>query len=160
MATYSPKQFMNQVSSIVNSFKAEMTVALEVAVFAAEEHFDDSFKNQGFTDSTLKPWAPNAANTVERKGHDTILHNTGKLRDSRQRSVGNIGGNKIGSVWYKAMDHNVDYAYKNNNGFTNDFGKVPARKFLGKSKKLDARIKGIFRDRIRMIFNRNWTIGR
>lgn len=52
---------------------------------AAETHFRESFKNQGFTDKTLVKWQPRAKPPMTKRGKEkphTILYNHGLLRNS------------------------------------------------------------------------------
>tara|TARA_R110000765_G_scaffold96266_1_gene181081 strand:- start:31341 stop:31835 length:495 start_codon:yes stop_codon:yes gene_type:complete len=164
MATFTPKQFMNQVSSLSRSFKGEVTRALEDATLVAEEFFDENFDNQGFTDETNEPWVPNTPDTIRRKGHSKILKGkTGKLRRDRKSAIGTQGGYQVGSVWYKALSKKGrDYAEPTNIGFINALtgNKVPARKFIGKSTKLNRKLKKVFGARLARSFGINYTIGR
>ena len=86
--------------------------------------------------------------------------------------MGNISGLRSASIWYSSLGKNgVDYAPLMQNGFTTSpksisgdgdkvGAEVPARPFIGGSKKLDGRIHMTLSKRIKMVFTRNYTIGR
>ena len=159
MATFTPKQFMNHISSIAHSFPSEISDALVDASVAAEDHFDESFDNEGFTDGGhINPWKPNAKSTVFGKGHDTILKGrTGDLRKSQnKRMLSPSGGYRGARIEYK-----VSYADLQNNGGVNKQGySIPARKFIGNSKVLNGMIRSIFGRRVSRIFGISYTKGR
>lgn len=51
----------------------------------ALKRIDESFEREQTPEGA--PWAPLAPATIERKGHDTILYDTGDLRDSFDMEV-------------------------------------------------------------------------
>ena len=123
-------------------------IVLRAPFPAVKGFFDENFDNQGFTDETNEPWVPNTPDTIRRKGHSKILKGkTGKLRRDRKSAIGTQGGYQVGSVWYKALSKKGrDYAEPTNIGFINALtgNKVPARKFIGKSTKLNRKLKKVF----------------
>jgi hypothetical protein len=154
---------------MARAFPAAVTDGLMDSAIVAENHFDDNFEKGGFQGDSFKRWEPNSEFTVSKKGHDTVLHETGNLRRSKKTIMGNLGGKKSASIWYSAIGKNgVDYAPLMQNGFTTSNkpktwvrnAPVPARPFIGGSKKLDGRIKMTLYSRIGMVFKRNYTIGR
>tara|TARA_R110002167_G_scaffold28586_1_gene95909 strand:- start:136 stop:612 length:477 start_codon:yes stop_codon:yes gene_type:complete len=158
MANFTPKQFIKHIRSIANSFIADANDALMDAAIAAEEHFDESFDNEGFNDGGhVEGWTPLAPSTIEGKGHDTILKNTGKLRRSRsKRIMPPSSGGRIARISYSRP-----YARLQNRGGKNKEGyTVPARKFIGTSRVLNGRIRSILKNRINRLFNKNFSIGR
>ena len=158
MATFTPKKFIAHIHSIANSFNADVNDALMDSAIAAEDHFDETFDDEGFNDGGfVEPWAPLKPSTIEGKGHDKILKNTGKLRRSRtKRILPPSSGGRIARVSY-----NTSYAKLHNRGGKNKQGyNIPARKFIGTSKVLNGRIRSILKNRINRLFNKNFSIGR
>ena len=163
MAVYTPKQFVKQVSSIRSSFSSQIQDALEYSLMIANEQFDENFDNEGFTDMHHQPWNTNHPQTIKDKGHDTILKGkTGKLRRSQDNRLFRTGGYRAARVFYKVIGKDgKDYAHKMNFGFINQNGSyVPKRKFIGRSKKLDARVRSVFVSAVKKAFNTNYTICR
>jgi len=152
-----PKQFRYQAESLARNLSATVTDAVMLSALAAEEHFDSSFDNEGFTNyKKVDKWKSLATTTVRRKGHDRILHNTGKLRKSQKRLMVSSGGRQGARVKYAAP-----YAHLQNNGFVNKDGKqIVARKFIGGSSYLNRKTKNIITERLRIHFTTRYYIGR
>ena len=90
----------------------------------AKRHFVKSFKDGGFTDATLSPWAARKAKTKRNKGR-ALLVDTGALRRSIKVTKASFDIIKIESV-------GVDYAKYHNDP---DESRVH-RQFIGESKEL------------------------
>lgn len=129
--------------------------ALDIIGVEALNHFEESFENEGFTDSTLEKWKPRK--TTDKKGRDLTRYRTsnrgkrgsltkkGRQDKGRQILTGHgSGGNKLRNsgrteivkdgvnlIWDK------DYAEVHNEGE----GNMPKRQFAGASKQLDKKIK-------------------
>jgi phage gpG-like protein len=126
----------------VNALRSDLTKL-------AEKHFDDSFKNEGFTYNSLWKWQPRKR--PDRQRHK-ILQKTGKLRRSIKSKVFTT---KDGfEIRFKS---NLVYAKIHNEGLMGKaWGKhsfkMPKRQFMGYSRVLDLRIRKIFDSRITKIF--------
>lgn len=171
MAKFTPKQWVQQCYSIARAFPSAVTDGLMDSAIVAENHFDDNFEKGGFQGDSFNRWEPNSPATVRYKGHSKVLKGkTGNLRRSKKTIMGNLDGNRSASIWYSAIGKNgVDYAPLMQNGFKNPpepteniapEAIIPARPFIGGSKKLDGRIKKTLYSRVGRVFNRNYTIGR
>ena len=152
-----PRQFKHQAESLARNFSATVTDSVILSALAAEEHFDQSFDNEGFTNfKKVEKWKPLAAATVRRKRHDRILHNTGNLRKSQKRLMVSAGGRQGVRIKYTAP-----YAHLQNDGFVNKNGKkIVARKFIGGSSYLNRKTKKIITERLRVHFTTRYYIGR
>lgn len=86
----------------------------------ALDHFDKSFKNQGFTDSSLQPWRKTQSgktNTFGRRPSQSILIKSGRLRRGTRRAT-------VNSRFVRIVN-DVPYAEVHNEGFKGTV-KVPA----------------------------------
>lgn len=157
MAKLTPQQFMHQAQSMARSFPSTVTDAVMLSARAAEEHFDESFDKEGFKDNgRVKKWKPLRASTIKRKGHDRILHRTGKLRKSQNRILYSSGGKQGARITYGAK-----YAALQNDGFIHKNGKkVAARKFIGGSGVLNRKIRKVFLAKMKQHFTTRYYIGR
>ena len=110
----------------------------------AKNHYTKSFRDQGFTDNGLDPWA-------QRKSKDksdrrsparprAILVKTGHLRGSIRVRVATFNAIEIGA-------YGVPYAVFHNRG-TN---KLPKRQFIGKSVKLERSIRARIRQEMKKV---------
>lgn len=104
-----------------------------LGVFSDElESTHDEYFNQDQNPGG-RPWAPLAPSTVRRKGHDTILEETGRLRQSLTQK----SSDAIRSVWEQAHDQGlvfgteVPYTIFHQEGTTN----MPDRKPVGVNRK-------------------------
>lgn len=102
----------------VRSLKRKIGVR---AANMARKHFDASFKNQGFTDRTLRRWKPSQR---ARRTGDKTLSDTGRLRRSIKPTMVSFRRSKIQTV-------GVRYARRHNEGI-----RTVKRKFMGDSEKL------------------------
>lgn len=103
----------------------------------AKRHFVKSFKDGGFTDVNLDPWAKRKRldKSDRRTGTNrAILVKSGHLRGSIRVKVANFNKIEIGA-------YGVPYARYHNQGV----GKMPKRQFIGQSRlmtrKISKRIK-------------------
>lgn len=91
-------------------------------------HSKASFRNQGFTDAALSPWAkrkrPNKADTRTKRSR-AILIDSGNLRKSVRIRHAGFRVIRVGS-------YGLPYASRHNQGLNG----MPQRKFVGHSKKL------------------------
>lgn len=115
----------------------------------ASKHFDDSFKNEGFTYNTLWKWQPRKR--PNRYTHK-ILQKSGKLRKSIKSNV--FTTKESFEVRFKS---NVIYAKIHNEGLMGmAYGKhpfkMPKRQFMGYSRVLDLKIQRMFDKKIRKIW--------
>ncbi len=152
----------------------------------ALEHFDKSFQNQGFTDTTLQPWRKTKSgkrNTFGKSGrHAGILIGTGRLRRGTRRAA--VTNKMVRIV------NNTEYAAAHNDGFKGSVSvsahtrevksftyniktrkrstkprgktemsigehtrnmKMPRRRFMGKSRALNAEIRKMIYKQINSI---------
>ncbi len=115
---------------------------LPVAVGAiAKSHYLKSFRDQGFTDNTLSPWAkrkrPNRSDR-RNKANRAILVNRGHLRRSIRVVRAKWNRIEVGSTGIK-------YAKYHNQGK----GRLPKRQFVGASKVMNRKIRARIRKDIK-----------
>lgn len=156
MSKFTPQQFIRQASGMKSQFIENCNKIIMDITREAENHFDSSFENEGFTDNSFEAWAPNAESTIIKKGASKkILEDKGELRKSRDSKIGGTIGHLYSKVWYKAIrkrkNSTFDYASAMNKGFTHGSGglskRIPARKYLGSSKELTNNMKTIVKAR-------------
>ena len=119
-----------QVDNLLNDFPKIMGVE-------AINHFKGSFRNGGFTDSGLVKWKPRKSLRDSRRA---ILVKTGDLKNSIR--VKNYFKNGV------TISSDSEYGEYHNMG-TN---RLPQRKFIGNSSRLNTRLKNILRERFKIIF--------
>lgn len=127
---------------------------LDVIEVEGLNHFEESFDNEGFTDSSLKKWKPRK--TTDTRGRDITRYRTNRVgkpgelnkfgRSNQGRAIltgHNTGGNKLrnslkGNKINGGVEFSSDkeYAQVHNEGE----GNMPKREFMGPSKKLDQKI--------------------
>ena len=158
MATYKPKQFIQQIDSIANSFMSAIKEELMDMGLAAEKHFDGSFENEGFTntDGRVEGWEELSSRRImEKDPSKKILEDTGKLRASKSLSYGGGTGILKATISYSGL------GARNNHGFMNEEGfQVPKRKFIGTSYSLNMNMLNMLEARIKRVFGTNYTVGR
>lgn len=132
--------FGNRLQQLQKKFEAnKRAINIKLGV-ASENHFKDSFRNQGFMDATLEKW-----DEVQRRKQGTkaykaatkaartraILVQTGKLkRDiARRRTTYN-------EVTIGTSNLTINYAERHNYGER----KMPKRQFIGKSRRLNEKL--------------------
>lgn len=111
-------------------------------------HFVESFRNQGFEDSTVEKWKPRKR--AERGRSRAILVKTGDLRRSLRKVKVTRDSVTIAS--------DKPYAEIHNNGlYGRAWGrhsfKMPKRQFMGESVNLKSRLRQKLNARINRLFN-------
>jgi len=112
----------------------------------SKNFFLQSFRNQGFTDNSLEKWQKRD-NRSRRSSGRAILVDTGALR--RSIKVSQSSFNKI------VITSNLPYAAVHNYGLKAGRGrgfKMPKRKFMGNSKKLNQQNISIIKSELNKIF--------
>lgn len=112
----------------------------------SKNFFLQSFRNQGFTDNSLEKWQKRD-NRSRRSSGRAILVDTGTLR--RSIKVSQSSFNKI------VITSNLPYASVHNYGLKSGRGrgfKMPKRKFMGNSKKLNQQNIDIIKSELTKIF--------
>jgi len=112
----------------------------------SKNFFLQSFRNQGFTDNSLEKWQKRD-NSSRRNSGRAILVDTGALR--RSIKVTQSSFNKI------VITSNLPYAAVHNYGLKAGRGrgfKMPKRKFMGNSKKLNQQNIDIIKSELTKIF--------
>lgn len=112
----------------------------------SKNFFLQSFRNQGFTDNSLEKWQKRD-NRSRRNSGRAILVDTGALR--RSIKVSQSSFNKI------VITSNLPYAAVHNYGLKAGRGrgfKMPKRKFMGNSKKLNQQNIDIIKSELTKIF--------
>lgn len=110
----------------------------------------DNFAMQG----RPRPWARNRPSTIRRKGHDTVLFETGKLyAAATAKARWEVNSD---SLLYGNFPASVEYAEPTNFGFVNNRTKtfVPARQFAMIHPEDESRIQNIFDDWLEMRIDR------
>jgi phage gpG-like protein len=105
------KNDVNLKPFILNLEKTLKTIPPKIGMLAFD-HFDKSFANQGFTDTTLQPWKKTKSGKQNYFGSPTkraILIRSGRLRRGIRRGV--ITARKVQII------NDVPYAEAHNEGF-------------------------------------------
>lgn len=121
----------------------------EIVAQEGLNHFNSSFKNQGFTDTSKKGWQQRK--TTDTRGRDiTRYRKRGGLNQYGRRTKGrailtghNTAGNKLkNSLRADSNPNRVKfYTYKKYAKYHNEGAKsLPKRQFMGESKALDNKI--------------------
>lgn len=112
----------------------------------SKNFFLQSFRNQGFTDNSLEKWQKRDSRSRRNTGR-AILVDTGALR--RSIKVAQSSFNKI------VITSNLPYAAVHNYGLKAGRGrgfKMPKRKFMGNSKKLNQQNIDIIKSELTKVF--------
>lgn len=108
-------------------------------------HTKEAFRKGGFTDEVLTPWAarkrPNKADKATKRKR-ALLVDSGNLRKSIRVSKATFREIRVGA-------YGIDYATYHNQGIK---GRLPQRKFLGKSAVLDRKIQALIRAEMKKVF--------
>ena len=119
--------------------RTKRTLPIQVGNIA-KNHFLDSFRDQGFTDSSLSPWAARKTrNKSDRRNraNRAILVDSGDLRRSIRVGTARFERIEVGS-------YGIRYAGYHNKGE----GRQPIRKFVGSSRKMNTEIRNKIRKQI------------
>jgi phage gpG-like protein len=122
--------------------RVKSTLPIQVGNIA-KNHFLDAFRDQGFTDTTLSPWAARKTkNRSDRNNSATraILVESGDLRRSIRVGMARFERIEVGS-------YGVSYARYHNKGE----GRQPIRKFVGASVKMSMEISKKIRKEVNNI---------
>ena len=113
----------------------------------AKNFFQDSFRNQGFTDSGLKKWKKRKGNTDPGRGvligkanGSNTLRNSIRVKTATMKKILITSDLKYSAV------HNYGLKTGRGKGFT-----MPKRQFMGKSKKLDGIIVKLIKNKVNEI---------
>ena len=129
------KKFLRQKAVLV---RKRVPAILEDMAVRSELHYNDSFKNEGFTDESLQKWPKRKslgrADEMTRTSRRNILVKSGKMRNStrvrKERNQVVVSNNA------KSAD-GFPYPKVHNEGL----GKMPKRQFIGNSRRLNSKIK-------------------
>lgn len=144
-----PEQFEHKLKQNAEAVKHAIHTALPVKIGnEAENHFKDNFRKGGFVDAGLERWKP-AKRIGRAKGaagsYRTLLSGRNHLYNSvRHRTA---PGKAI-------IYNNVNYAAVHNEGLRAGRGKgfkMPKRRFIGPSRKLNDKIERIITQHIKNI---------
>jgi phage gpG-like protein len=120
------------------------TVLPILAANAMLNHSKQAFRDQGFTDSTLSPWAPRKRpNKADRNTSRTraLLIDSGNLRRSYRIRKASFQETAVGS-------YGVPYASRHNQGLNG----MPKRQTVGKSKVLNDKLERIAMREFKKVF--------
>lgn len=127
----SPARFIMRSIDMEQVFKPALAAAKEEVGREAKEHFDRSFRNEGFTDTRLEKWPKR---NPDRRPQDKTLYETGALSSSTEYRVMARGVSIINKVKY-GIYHNTGKGQK-------------LRRFIGNSVVLNRRIKVLLTRRL------------
>ncbi|MEC3875948.1 phage virion morphogenesis protein [Chryseobacterium salviniae] len=129
--------------------------ALRIIEVEGKNFINKNFRDQGFTDGSLKKWQERK--TTDSNGRDKMRYRTnrrgsvGELTRFGQKEIGrailtghNTGGNKLRNSFHTRREKLavVFYTYKDYAGYHNEGdGNIPKRQFMGKSAYLDRKIQ-------------------
>lgn len=122
--------------------RKKSTLPLKIAGIA-KRHFQDSFKNQGFTDAKLDPWASRKTqNKSDRRTtkRRAILVDSGALRRSISIVRATFNRIEVGST-------GISYAKYHNRGLKPQ----PLRRFVGRSRVMSKAIRAKIRAEIKAV---------
>lgn len=141
---------------------------LDIIEVEGLNHFEESFDNEGFTDSSLVKWKPRK--TKDKRGRDITKYRTNKVgkkgslnsygRKNEGRAIltgHSTGGNKLrNSLKAKQVNSGVEFSTDKEYAEVHNEGKgdMPKRQFIGKSKKLDKKIIKKANKRLDKIFKK------
>ena len=109
-------------------------------------HAKQSFRDQGWTDEGLDPWAQRKrGNKADRRTGKTraILIDSGALRRSLSVQSASMKAIRVGS-------YGIPYAGRHNRGLSG----MPKRQFVGKSKKLSNKLELLVRREFKRAFDK------
>ena len=135
---------------VISRFKVtERQLPKQVANLALNL-FKDTFRDQGFYDSYLKPWQPRKFND-KKKSKRGLLIKSGALRRSIIIKQATFKAIRVGS-------YSLPYASIHNQGLMGTaWGKypfkMPKRQFIGKSKLLNRLIKKKIKQHLKKLFS-------
>lgn len=102
----------------------------------AKNHFTDSFKQGGFTDTSFKAWVPRKSPDRGRsRGNRAVLVKSGALRRDVRVKRADFSNIKLAASLPYAPVHNFGLRAGRGKGF-----KMPIRKFIGKSYVLERKL--------------------
>lgn len=107
-------------------------------------HSKQAFRDQGFTDSALSPWAKRKrGNKADRRTSRSraILIDSGNLRRSLRVAKATFRETRVGS-------YGIPYAARHNRGLAG----MPRRQFVGRSVKLNKKMERIAMREFRKVF--------
>ena len=116
------------------------------------DFFKDSFRKGGFTDTAFKQWTPRWKRLSRTRTSRTIRERANLIKSGRLlRAVRLLGASFARIV---IGTRGVQYAARHNEGQTDRLGRrMPKRKFIGRSRKLEADIEKRLRFEIDKVFN-------
>jgi len=125
----SPDQFIQAARMMVVNFRESVDTGRLMTGTLAKQHFDDSFRNEGFTDNALQKWPKRANN---RRPGDPVLYE--RAKDTERLAEQN-------EVVYSGPV--ISIINRTSYGGYHNYGKgQKVRKFIGLSTQLNIRIKG------------------
>lgn len=143
-------------------FKVEAPKLIDVALTVANNHFTQSFRDQGFTDAGFTPWKQRkdksdkykrgrqrdaSGGTVSLNLGRAILVKSGALRRSLRKKRLTAFSGTISSPLVYAKVHNEGLRAGRGSGF-----KMPKRQFVGNSAKMVRKIENALAQKIDRIF--------
>jgi hypothetical protein len=124
----------------IKNLRKSFPEMLEDMSVRAENHFADSFRNEGFTDDTLQKWPKRKSlgryDDAARSNRRALLVKTGKMRNATR--VRKLASRKEVRVFNDAKSaKGFPYPKVHNEGL----GNMPKRQFIGNSRQLNRKIK-------------------
>lgn len=162
----SPKDFKIAVTKVAPYLRNDFPRSVGVE---GEQHFKESFHNEGFTDTTLQKWQEVKRRTeieqklVLKQGKTRRSQKYTKAERTRQILTGESG--ELGESIRWEADYNkvafqtdVPYAQAHNEGTTNAGRNhkvtIPKRQFMGPSQQLSDRLKKELEQYLNAIFRK------
>lgn len=117
----------------------------------AVQHFRDNFRQEGFVDSSLQPWKPSKRKS-DPKNPDNAYKTLHSRREHLSRSIQKKVAPGVATVYT-----DVPYAAAHNEG-TNRAGrnhrvKIPKRQFIGRSKRLEDKVRDMIDREVRKVID-------
>jgi phage gpG-like protein len=134
-------------ASKIKKFEALKKSLPTVVGNMAVNHFKDSFRLGGFVDEAFRPWPKRKPGSRRNAGRATLV-NRGHLRRSISLKEKNFTRTRISSEGLVYADvHNRGLRAGRGRGF-----RMPKRKFMGNSKKLERDMRKKINEKIKAIF--------
>jgi hypothetical protein len=127
-----PEDFIKRVRAMEDKYEASIRSIKQPIAQVAKEHFDRSFKEEGFTDAVLERWPKRSPDS---RPQDPTLYETGRLSSSNRVLILERGVSIINSTPYGAY-HNYGIGQKK-------------RQFIGNSIALNRQIVSIITNSIK-----------
>lgn len=135
----------------INALKQMKTELPVVLANDCVNFFKESFRKQGWDDGGLQKWAPRKDQDNKKNKGKAILHQTGDLKKSIVAEMATFSKIKIVSKLPYSAIHNEGLQGK---AWGKHSFKMKKRKFMGKSRALENKLKKKIEDKLNIAFRK------